>query len=131
MAEVVLVNPGRLNAMDPVFFTELAAVFTAIAESRVVRAAVLRAEGRAFSIGLDKEMSMNLLPLARAGEPPAGRTMLLHRTIRRFQAALMTVRSCPKPVIAAVNGFCFGGGLDLACAADMPALRRRRTIRRA
>src|SRR5580704_4666619 len=94
VAEVVLVNPGRLNAMDPVFFTELAAIFTGIAESRAVRAVVLRAEGRAFSIGLDKEMSMNLLPPPRAGEPPAGRTTLLHQTIRRFQAALMTIRSC-------------------------------------
>ena len=119
VAEVVLANPGRLNAMDPVFFAELAAIFAGIAESRVVRAVVLRAEGRAFSIGLDKEMSMNLLPPARPGEPPAGRTTLLHRTIRRFQAALLTVRSCPKPVIAAVNGFCLGGGLDLACAADI------------
>jgi enoyl-CoA hydratase len=119
VAEVVLANPGRLNAMDPVFFDELAAIFAAIAESRVVRAVVLRAEGRAFSIGLDKQLSMNLLPPPRPGEPPAGRTALLHRTIRRFQAALMSVRACPKPVIAAVNGFCLGGGLDLACAADI------------
>ena len=38
VAEVVLANPGRLNAMDPVFFAELAAIFAGIAESRMVRA---------------------------------------------------------------------------------------------
>ncbi|KMO36970.1 enoyl-CoA hydratase-related protein [Methylobacterium aquaticum] len=119
LAEVVLANPGRLNAMDPAFFDELAAVFARIAESRTVRAVLLRAEGRAFSIGLDKELSLTLLPPAQPGEAPASRTALLHRTIRRFQAALLAVRRCPQPVIAAVNGFCLGGGLDLACAADI------------
>ncbi|MGE0713979.1 MAG: enoyl-CoA hydratase-related protein [Alphaproteobacteria bacterium] len=119
VAEVVLANPGRLNAMDPAFFARLTEIFAAVAASDTVRVVLLRAEGRAFSIGLDKELSRNLLPPASPGEPPARRTALLHATIRRFQAAMMAVRECPRPVIAAVNGFCLGGGLDLACAADI------------
>jgi enoyl-CoA hydratase len=118
-AEVVLANPGRLNAMDPSFFAELASVFARIAESQVVRVVLLRAEGRAFSIGLDKELSLNLMPPAAPGDTPARRSALLHETIARFQSAMLAVRRCPKPVIAAVNGFCLGGGLDLACAADI------------
>lgn len=119
VAEVVLANPGRLNALDPSWFAALADVFARIAASGTVRAVLIRAEGRAFSIGLDKELSRTLLPPAAPGEAPARRTALLHETILRFQAAMLAVRRCPKPVIAAVNGFCLGGGLDLACAADI------------
>jgi enoyl-CoA hydratase len=119
IAEVVLANPGRLNAMDPAFFDALAASFARIAASETVRAVIIRAEGRAFSIGLDKELSRDLLPLAAPGDSLAKRAALLHATIKHFQAAMLAVRHCPKPVIAAVNGFCLGGGLDLACAADI------------
>jgi enoyl-CoA hydratase len=119
VAEVVLANPGRLNAMDPPFFTALADIFARIAASPTVRVVLIRAEGRAFSIGLDKELSRHLLPEDVGGAAPARRTSLLHETIRRFQAAMLSVRRCPRPVIASVHGFCLGGGLDLACAADI------------
>lgn len=119
VAEVVLNNPGRLNSMDPRFFDELANIFTRIEASRLVRVVLIRANGRAFSIGLDKEHSLNLVPPAQPGDAPAKRVKLLHRTIQRFQKAMLAVRQCPKPVVAAVNGFCLGGGLDLACAADI------------
>jgi len=119
VAEVVLSNPGRLNAMTPAFFDALSEVFGRIAASDQIRAVVVWAEGRAFSIGLDKELSRDLLPPPRPGDSAAQRAALLHAVIRRFQAAMLAVRTCPKPVVAAVNGFCLGGGLDLACAADL------------
>lgn len=119
VAEVVLNNPGRLNAMDSRFFEELARIFEIIADSRIVRVTLIRANGRAFSIGLDKEQSLNLVPPAQPGDAPAKRVKLLHQTIQRFQKAMLAVRQSPKPVVAAVNGFCLGGGLDLACAADI------------
>ena len=119
VAEVVLNNPGRLNAMDSQFFDRLGSIFETISESRTVRVVLIRANGRAFSIGLDKEQSLNLIPPAQPGDAPAKRVRLLHETILRFQTAMLAVRNCPKPVVAAVNGFCLGGGLDLACAADI------------
>ena len=67
VAEVVLSNPGRLNAMTPAFFDALSEVFGRIAASDQVRAVVVWAEGRAFSIGLDKELSRDLLPPPRPG----------------------------------------------------------------
>jgi enoyl-CoA hydratase len=119
VAEVVLNNPGRLNAMDSQFFDRLGSIFETISKRRTVRVVLLRANGRAFSIGLDKEQSLTLIPPAQPGEAPAKRVRMLHDIIRRFQATMLAVRNCPKPVVAAVNGFCLGGGLDLACAADI------------
>ena len=119
IGEVVLNNPGRLNAMDSQFFERLGSIFETIRESRTVRVVLIRANGRAFSIGLDKEQSLNLIPPAQPGDAPAKRVRMLHETISRFQTAMLAVRNCPKPVVAAVNGFCLGGGLDLACAADI------------
>ena len=119
VAEIVLNNPGNLNAMQPAFFHELSDAFARVSEDDAVLAVLVWAEGRVFSVGLDLNAAMQLIPEAAAGASTAARNRILHGIIRDFQACFTAVRRCPKPVIAAVHGMCLGGGLDLVTACDI------------
>jgi len=119
VAEVVLNNPGRLNAMDATFFREIRRVFQELGGAPEVRAVVVWAMGRVFSSGLNLKEAMGLIPDLASCASDAARNRILHRTITEFQECFSQVRRCPKPVIAAVHGLCLGGGLDLATACDI------------
>ncbi|GAB3570628.1 crotonase/enoyl-CoA hydratase family protein [Spelaeicoccus albus] len=119
IATVTLTGTGHGNAMGSAFWHELPLVFNALDADEDVRAVVLTGAGRNFSVGLD----LNDL-LASWGEhvrPDAGATARaeLLADIRGKQAAITSVATCRKPVIAAVSGWCVGGGVDLIAAADV------------
>lgn len=119
VAEVSLLGPGKGNAMGPDFWRELPLVFRALDADPQVRAVVLTGSGENFSYGLDlpamlPRWSEALAPGASAGP----RTRLLDE-IRTLQAAVDSVAACRKPVIAAVAGWCIGGGVDLIAVADV------------
>jgi enoyl-CoA hydratase len=119
VAEVVLNNPGRLNAMDAAFFREIRRVFQELDGQPEVRAVVVWAMGRAFSSGLNLKEAKGLIPDLASCASDAARNRILRRTITEFQDCFSQVRRCAKPVIAAVHGLCLGGGLDLATACDI------------
>ncbi|HEV8321669.1 MAG TPA: crotonase/enoyl-CoA hydratase family protein [Myxococcota bacterium] len=105
--------------MTPRFFQALGEAFGAVAADREVRAVIVAASGKAFSYGLDLREAM-----AEQGELIAGPTLAGPRTellglIRKWQASVSAVADCPVPVIAAIHGWCIGGGLDLAAACDL------------
>lgn len=114
VAQVRLDRPDKMNALDPAMFDALIATGEALRTLRGLRVVVLAGEGRAFCAGLD------LGSLAAGGSDPtrdlATRT---HGNANRAQEAAMTWRKCPVPVIAAVHGVCFGGGLQIASGADI------------
>ncbi|MBM4363254.1 MAG: crotonase/enoyl-CoA hydratase family protein [Deltaproteobacteria bacterium] len=113
VADVRLNRPEKLNALDLRMFDELVEVGLRIAADRSVRAVVLSGEGRAFSAGLDF-MSV----LAEGG---GGR--LLERDASSLangaQRAAWIWQEVPVPVVAALRGPVFGGGLQIALAADV------------
>lgn len=119
VVDVVLTGPGKGNAMGPDFWREMPELFTALDADESVRAIVIRGEGKHFSYGLDLlAMSAELGPLIQGDNLALARTRLLD-LIGRMQQACDRVARCRKPVVAAIHGWCIGGGLDLASACDI------------
>jgi enoyl-CoA hydratase len=107
IAEVVMDNPP-VNALTVAGWFELADLLTALGRDPQVRVVVLRAEGRGFNAGVDiKEM-----------QATEGFDALIGAN-RGCYAAFAAVYECPVPVVAAVNGFCLGGGIGLVGNADV------------
>jgi enoyl-CoA hydratase len=107
IAEVVMDNPP-VNALTVAGWFELAELLTALGRDAQVRVVVLRAEGRGFNAGVDiKEM-----------QATEGFDALIGAN-RGCYAAFAAVYECPVPVVAAVNGFCLGGGIGLVGNADV------------
>jgi enoyl-CoA hydratase len=105
-AEVVMDAPP-VNALDVAGWFALADAVTAAGRDPEVRAVVLRAEGRGFCAGVDiKEIQ------AKGDEALVG-------VNRGCAAAFGAVYDCEVPVIAAVHGFCLGGGIGLVGNADI------------
>lgn len=119
VARVTLTGPGKGNAMGPDFWRELPQVFGELDADAEIRAIVLTGSGKNFSFGLDlPAMSPTFGPLLGEKALAAPRTDFLYE-IRAMQDAVTAVAACRKPVVAAVSGWCVGGGLDLIAAADI------------
>jgi len=115
VARLTLTKP----AMGPEFFDELAAALPPVAADGDVRAVVVGAAGKAFSYGLDLMGTFQKHGhLFTAGGLAGPRAELL-ALLRRWQEAFTALARLPVPVIAAVHGWCVGGGLDLASACDI------------
>jgi enoyl-CoA hydratase len=119
VAEVVLIGPGKGNAMGPDFWREVPEVFERIDRDPSIRAVIVRGNGGNFSYGLDLMAMMGSLgPLFSGMQMAPERTKLLE-LIDDMQRSFNRVVSCRKPVICAVSGWCIGGGLDFAAACDV------------
>ena len=113
VAQVRLIRTDKMNALDADMFNYLIEAGQALQNMKGLRAVVLAGEGRAFCAGLD----LASFGRTRGDEPP-----LTERTFgnaNRAQQVAMQWRKLPVPVIAAVHGVCFGGGLQIASGADM------------
>ncbi|MDL9938802.1 crotonase/enoyl-CoA hydratase family protein [Gordonia sp. ABSL1-1] len=119
VAEVRLIGPGKGNAMGPDFWAELPVLFGELDTDPQVRAVVLTGAGPHFSYGLDlAAMGPTLAPILADNAKARARTDFLH-SLRGLQAAITAVADCRKPVVAAISGWCIGGGVDLIAAADI------------
>ncbi|KAF0967199.1 MULTISPECIES: crotonase/enoyl-CoA hydratase family protein [Gordonia] len=119
IAEVALTGPGKGNAMGPDFWRELPELFGYIDADPAVRAVVLTGAGKHFSYGLDLvAMGGTLANVLADNAKAAARTEFLE-SLRKLQAGITAVADCRKPVVAAISGWCIGGGVDLICAADI------------
>ena len=114
VAQVRLNRPDKMNALDPEMFEAIIAAGEELRTMKGLRAVVLAGEGRSFCAGLDVS--------SFTASPDGTRKPLTERThgnANAFQEVAMTWRKCPVPVIAAVHGVCFGGGMKIASGADI------------
>lgn len=114
IAHVRLNRPDKRNGLDLPLFEGLVAAGKALAADPSVRAVVLSGEGKAFCAGLDFMAFMSSAGaapalLAQRGESPANLA----------QRVGWIWREVPAPVICAIHGVCFGGGLQIALGADL------------
>jgi enoyl-CoA hydratase/3-hydroxyacyl-CoA dehydrogenase len=107
VALVTFDRPEALNALSPPVLRDLDACLDAIDKAGTVRAVVLTGEGKAFIAGAD-------IPTMRAMDAAGAKayTELGNRVLDRLAGL-------PCPVLVAVNGFAFGGGLELALCGDL------------
>ena len=117
VADVRLNRPDKMNALDLAMFEGLVETGRALATEKSLRAVVLSGEGRAFSAGLD------FASFAALAEGSDGARRLLQReaggAANYAQQAVFVWMDLPVPVIAAVHGVAFGGGLQIALGADI------------
>jgi enoyl-CoA hydratase len=119
VATVVLRAAGKANRMGPAFWAEMPEAFARLDAEADVRAVVVRGEGEHFSYGLDlATMGGELSSVVGDGALAKERTDFL-AAIERLQRAMSCVAACRKPVVAAIAGWCIGGGVDLATACDV------------
>lgn len=114
VAQVKLDRADKLNALDGEMFARLIEAGQDLHARKGVRAVVISGQGRGFCAGLDMA--------ALGGGPLPGEADLNARThgdSNIFQQVAMQWRKLPVPVIAAVHGVCFGGGLQIASGADI------------
>jgi len=114
IAHVRLIRPDKLNALTLETLDELVATARELRRDRSLRAVVLSGEGTSFCAGLDFGSAMKSpAGIAKAFVP------LPWRGTNTFQEAAWAWRRLPVPVIAAIEGHCYGGGLQLALACDI------------
>lgn len=114
IAHVRMIRSDKLNALDPPMFEALVAAGQALSAMPGLRCVVLSGEGKAFCAGLDLASMAGL-----AGDLGASLAERTHGEANLFQQVAVQWRKLPVPVIAAINGVCFGGGLQIAAGADI------------
>ncbi|MFO0872465.1 MAG: enoyl-CoA hydratase/isomerase family protein [Phycisphaerales bacterium] len=105
LAEIVLADATRRNAIDLAMFDALDLAIACIARRDDIAAVILRGDGKAFCAGFDLE--------AVVAEPSLMRTF-----IERLGSVNRSIRRLPMPVVAAVHGAALAGGCALLSACD-------------
>lgn len=119
VADVRLNRPEKMNALDPAMFKAIIATGKELATQKSLRAVVLSGEGKAFSAGLD---FMSFQTMADSDREDLPKDVFLpgpDSPANFAQQPAYVWHVLPVPVIAAIHGVAFGGGLQVALGADI------------
>lgn len=123
IGHILLTGPGKGNAMGAAMWREIPEAIAELDSNPDVRAIVVSGSDKNFTFGLDIMDPPKMIMGAASGDAAAAglaaeRTALLD-LIRQMQQAATALEKASTPVIAAVHGWCIGGGVDLVSAADI------------
>jgi enoyl-CoA hydratase len=110
IATVTLSHPGKLNAIDSAMWRRLSAVFEDLTRDQSLRGVIVRGAEGNFAAGADIEE----FPTVRATSEQG---IAYHEDL--IAPALQAIGHCLHPTVAAIEGVCVGGGLEIACACDI------------
>jgi enoyl-CoA hydratase/carnithine racemase len=110
IATVILSNPGKLNAIDLSMWESLAQTFDALSADDSLRCIIMRGDGGNFAAGADIEEFSTVRSTYDQG--------VAYHT-KSIANALNAIAGCTHPTIAAIEGVCVGGGLEIACSCDL------------
>jgi enoyl-CoA hydratase/carnithine racemase len=123
IAKVTLARPEKMNSLDPDMFEAIPLVGEQLKKDSSIRVVILDAQGDNFCSGLDKASIASLMkpsePNKDAAFPMVNLAARTHGIANAPQYAAWMWRELPMPVIAAVKGITFGGGLQIALGCDM------------
>ncbi|MGV8921628.1 MAG: crotonase/enoyl-CoA hydratase family protein [Pseudomonas sp.] len=117
IAHVQLNRPEKINAMNAAFWSEIIEIFQWIDDTDDVRVVVISGAGKHFSSGIDLMLLASVA--TELGKDVGRNARMLRRKILQMQASFTAVDKCRKPVLAAIQGYCIGGAIDLISACDM------------
>lgn len=118
IAEIRLNRPDKSNAMNDAMWQELRQACAWVDTTAAARVAVITGSGDHFCAGIDLAMLGSIRQ--HIASPDGARSReALRRLILDLQDCLSAIERCRKPVIAAIQGACIGGALDLVCCCDM------------
>ena len=116
IAHISMCRPDEFNSMNKAFWSELPSLIEKISDEASARVIVLSAQGKHFCAGMD------LANFGQANEKPKAHLGMRKESGYRMTIDLQHTISCLEksriPVIAAIQGACVGGGVDLATATD-------------
>jgi enoyl-CoA hydratase len=117
VAQVRMCRPDELNSMVPEFWSELPALIGRLSDDGGVRAVVLSSTGKHFSAGMD----LNVFTATGSGESGDRGRVNANRQLRvsRLQESFSALERARMPILAAIQGGCVGGAVDLVTACDM------------
>lgn len=116
VATLWLNRPDKLNAMSEDIWVDIPDAVEALDADSEVRVIVLAGRGAAFTVGIDVNLLAGFNP---AAESPAVGNFELYQTVKRLQRTVSCFADTAKPVVAAVHGYCLGGGVNLISACDV------------
>ena len=120
VAHVRLARPDELNTMVPAFWRELPEIIGRLSDAGSTRAIVLSSTGKHFSAGMDLSVFGGGGPGGAGDDVEVGRVRAnLRLNVLHLQDSFTALERARVPVLAAVQGGCIGGAVDMICAADM------------
>jgi len=122
VAHVTLSRADKMNALDNEMFEAIPMVGEQLRSDPSIRVVIVSGDGGNFSAGLDKSNFSSILEKKGVSLEPGEPAMVLanrtHGIANALQYVVWMWRELPMPVIAAIDGFCLGGGLQIALGAD-------------